>query len=94
MAGRAIERGFDTLLADKGKAFLYMPFMHSENMADQDHSIALYDAAKLNEGLKFARHHRDIVHRFGRFPHRNAILGRPNTPDEEIWLASDEAFLG
>lgn len=94
VAGRAIEQDFDKQLPDKGKAFLYMPFMHCENMIDQDRSVALYDAAGLEDNLKFARHHRDIVHQFGRFPHRNAILARPSTPAEEAWLASDAAFHG
>ena len=94
VAARAIERGFDQALDDQGKAFLYMPFMHSETLADQDRSLALFDAAGLEANLKWARHHRDIVRRFGRFPHRNAILGRPHTPEEEEWLTSPEAFRG
>ncbi len=94
VSGRAIELGFDQSLADSGKAFLYMPFMHSEDRVDQDRSVALYKAAGLSENLKFAQHHREIVRRFGRFPHRNAILCRTSTADEEVWLASDEAFLG
>ena len=71
-----------------------MPFMHSEDRADQDRSVALLEAAGLTDNLRWALHHRDIVHRFGRFPHRNAILGRPSTPDEDAWLASPEAFRG
>lgn len=94
VAARAIERGFDSQLMDSGKAFLYMPFMHSEDLADQDRSVALYEEAGLKNNLKFALHHRDIVRRFGRFPHRNAILSRTSTQDEEAWLASDEAFHG
>ena len=94
VAGRAIGRGFDRSLADQGKAFLYMPFMHSEDMVDQHRSVELFEAAGLQENLKFARHHREIVRRFGRFPHRNAILGRTSTPEEIDWLASDGAFHG
>lgn len=94
VAGRAIDKRFDMQLADSGKAFLYMPFMHSEDMTDQDRSVALYDAAGLKDNLKFAEHHRDIVRRLGRFPHRNTILGRISTPEEVDWLASDEAFHG
>lgn len=94
VAGRAIEQDFDKLLADKGKAFMYMPFMHSEDLADQDRSVALYDAAGLKNNLKFAQHHRDIIRQFGRFPHRNAILGRPSSPEEKAWLASETAFHG
>ncbi|MDH5446240.1 MAG: DUF924 domain-containing protein [Gammaproteobacteria bacterium] len=94
VAERAIEQGFDLQLTDSGKAFLYMPFMHSEDMRDQDRSVALYEAAGLKHNLKFAKHHRDIVRRFGRFPHRNMILGRTSTEEETDWLGSDEAFTG
>jgi uncharacterized protein (DUF924 family) len=93
-AQRAIERQFDQALPGPGKAFLYMPFMHSEDLADQDRAVALYEAAGLADNLRFARHHHAIVQRFGRFPHRNAILGRRSTPEEEAWLASAEAFRG
>ena len=91
---RAIEKGFDRDLEDARKAFLYMPLMHSEDIADQDRSVALYEAAGLEHNLKFARHHRELIRRFGRFPHRNAILGRENTAEEEEYLRSEGAFLG
>ncbi len=94
VAGRALARQFDQALPAKGKAFLYMPFMHSEKLADQDTAVALYEAAGLADNLRFARHHRAIVQRFGRFPHRNAILGRSSTAEEAAWLASAEAFHG
>jgi len=94
VARRAIERQFDETMPDKGKAFLYMPFMHSEDLVDQDRSVALFRAAGLDENLKFAFHHRDIIRRFGRFPHRNAILGRSSTAGEKAWLASKDAFRG
>lgn len=94
VARRAVSRGLDQQLPDKGKAFLYMPFMHSEDLADQDRAVELYEAAGLSDNLRFARHHRDIVRRFGRFPHRNAILGRSSTPEEQAWLTSGKAFLG
>lgn len=94
VANRAITQGLDQPLSDKGKAFLYLPFMHSEDLSDQDRSIALYDAAGLEDNLRFAHHHRDIIRQFGRFPHRNAILGRADTSEEETWLASDAAFHG
>ena len=94
IATRAVERKLDADLTDEQKAFLYMPFMHSESMEDQDKSVALYDAAGLAENLKFAQHHRDIIRRFGRFPHRNKILGRHSTQAELDYLVSDEAFHG
>jgi uncharacterized protein (DUF924 family) len=94
VAARAIERQFDAKLPDKGKAFLYMPFMHSEDITDQDRSVALFRTAGLAENLRFALHHHDIIRRFGRFPHRNIILGRDSTPQEIEWLASKDAFHG
>jgi uncharacterized protein (DUF924 family) len=68
--------------------------MHSEKLADQDQSVALFERAGLTDNLRFAEHHRDIVRRFSRFPHRNAILGRDSTPEELAYLASPEAFKG
>jgi len=94
IAGYAIDKRWDVTLPDEQKAFLYMPFMHSESLADQDRSVALYEASGLNDNLKFAKHHRELIHRFGRFPHRNAILGRESTEAERAYLASDEAFHG
>jgi uncharacterized protein (DUF924 family) len=92
VAGRAIVRGLDASLPDTGKAFLYLPYMHSESLADQDRAVELFEQARLEDNLKWARHHREIVRRFGRFPHRNAILGRASTPEETAWLDSPEGF--
>jgi uncharacterized protein (DUF924 family) len=94
VAADAIERGFDGQLEEKQKVFLYMPFMHSENLADQDRAVALFEAAGMKDNLRWAKHHRGIVERFGRFPHRNASLGRDPTEEEVAWLNSKEAFLG
>ncbi len=94
VAERAIARGFDQRLNDAQRLMLYLPYMHSESPADQARSVALFEAAGLTDSLKWARHHRDIVARFGRFPHRNAILGRESTAEEAAWLASEEAFHG
>lgn len=90
----AIDQGYDKQIDATRLAFLYMPFMHSENLVDQDLSVALFEAAGLENNLRFARHHREIVRRFGRFPHRNAILGRASTPQELEYLASKETFKG
>lgn len=90
----AIDRGFDIEMPPGQRAFLYMPLMHSEVLADQERSVTLFEAAGLEDNLRFARHHRDLIRRFGRFPHRNALLGRPSTPDELDYLASDGAFTG
>jgi uncharacterized protein (DUF924 family) len=90
----AIEKGFDQLLPAERRVFLYMPLMHSENMDDQNMSVSKYEAAGLEDNVRFAQHHRNIVQRFGRFPHRNEILGRESSQEELDWLATDEAFKG
>lgn len=94
VARRAIEQGWDGELDDSGKAFLYLPFMHSENLDDQDRAVALFEVAGLKDNVRFANHHRDIVRRFGRFPHRNAALSRDCTDEERAWLQTKEAFHG
>lgn len=91
---RAISQGYDLQLPMDQVTFLYMPLMHSENMDDQNLSVARFEAAGLQDNARFAQHHRNIVERFGRFPHRNEILGRDSTEDELQWLASDAAFKG
>lgn len=90
----AVRRGHDRALQGDRLAFLYMPLMHSEHLADQDRSVALFEAAALEGNLRFARHHRELIRRFGRFPHRNAILGRKSTPQEIAYLNSKQAFTG
>jgi uncharacterized protein (DUF924 family) len=82
----AIRAGFDRMVAPALRQFFYLPFMHSEQLADLERCIALNEPLG-GEPLRYARHHRDIVARFGRFPHRNAILGRTSTPEEERFLA-------
>lgn len=94
VAGFAIKRGFDESLEPVQRAFLYMPFMHSESLEDQDRSVTLYEQAGLSDNLAFAKHHREIVRQFGRFPHRNAILGRSSNPEELQYLVSEGAFTG
>ena len=94
VADRAIERGHDKAVEPDMRRFFYLPFMHSEELPDQERSVALAEAAGDAETVKWARHHRDIVARFGRFPHRNAILGRESTPEEAAFLAEEGAFKG
>jgi len=94
IARAAIDKGFDRVLSDEQKCFIYMPFMHSEDMIDQNRSIELFDQPGLEQSFRFANHHRDIVQRFGRFPHRNEILGRQSTQEEIAYLASPEGFHG
>ena len=94
VADLATDKGLDQSLSAEQKAFLYLPFMHSENLADQDKSVELFEKAGLTENLRYAKHHRELIQRFGRFPHRNRILGRESTAEEEDYLNSKEAFLG
>ncbi len=94
VAKAAIQRGFGSRLAQERVAFLYMPLMHSEDLTDQDLSVDCFRGAGLAAQMRFAEHHRGIVRRFGRFPHRNAILGRDSTAEELAYLASPEAFKG
>lgn len=86
-AKKMIARKTDIFLTQDQRPFAYMPFMHSEKLADQDECVRLCDA-RLDNGntLKFAHIHRDIILRFGRFPHRNVILGRETTPEEQAFL--------
>ena len=82
IARAAVDRGYDQDMTKDEKAFLYMPFEHSENLADQRRALALFTALGDDWLLGFARKHHDIIERFGRFPHRNAILGRAPRPAE------------
>jgi uncharacterized protein (DUF924 family) len=87
VASRAILNGFDGADPDMC-TFFYLPFMHSEELADQERAIAFYRARNDADGLKWAELHADIIRRFGRFPHRNAALGRATTREEQAFLDS------
>ncbi|MEJ2374148.1 MAG: DUF924 domain-containing protein [Pseudolabrys sp.] len=87
IASRAILAGFDGATPADMRGFFYLPFMHSEALADQEKAIVFYRAHGSEDGLKWAELHADIIRRFGRFPHRNAVLGRASTPEEESFLA-------
>ena len=82
VARAAVDRGLDGELEPAERGFLYMPFQHSEQLADQRRSLALFTALGDDYLLGYAKMHHDIIERFGRFPHRNAILGRAPRPDE------------
>lgn len=84
-ARRAVDRGDDGGMSVDERSFLYMPFMHSEDVADQDRACALFASSRPDQA-RYAEMHRDMVRRFGRFPHRNALLGRASTPEEEEFL--------
>ncbi len=85
-ARRAIEAGFDAQVEMQLRTFFYLPFEHSENLADQERALALYRALPDPNADRWALIHHDIIRRFGRFPHRNAALGRTTTPEEQAFL--------
>lgn len=91
-ATRAIDAGFDARVDPALRFFLYMPFEHSEAMPDQDRAVELFTALGDADLLGYANAHRDVIVRFGRFPHRNAALGRINTPEEQAWLDAGGGF--
>src|SRR5215475_15057517 len=86
VAAGALVRGFDGQVPKELFNFFYLPFEHSEDIADQERCIALNKATGDAENLKWAELHADIIRRFGRFPHRNAALGRVTTPEEQAFL--------
>ena len=89
----SVEHALDRELPAFQRMFLYMPFMHSENVEDQRRSVELFERLAGEEGapdvVSYAVAHRDIVERFGRFPHRNEILGRETTPEEAVFLTKE-----
>jgi uncharacterized protein (DUF924 family) len=82
VAKGAVERGLDDAMSPAERGFLYMPFQHSEALDDQNRSLALFTALGDDYQLGYAKKHHDVIARFGRFPHRNSILGRPPRPAE------------
>jgi uncharacterized protein (DUF924 family) len=86
VADLAIAGGLDQQVPAERRIFFYLPFEHSEDLADQDRCIALISAQGDEEYTRYAHAHRDVIARFGRFPHRNAILGRASTPEEVAFL--------
>ncbi|HEY8374880.1 MAG TPA: DUF924 family protein [Nannocystis sp.] len=94
IARAAVDAGLDDSLSQEERLFLYLPFEHSEDLADQERAVALIGALTENATWRdYAIRHRDIIARFGRFPHRNAILGRPSTAEEaEFLLEPNSSF--
>ena len=86
LARQAVSRGFDLSMSREQRHFVYLPFEHSEDREDQALSIHLIGQLGHDEWTRHALAHRSIIDRFGRFPHRNAILGRTSTPDELVLL--------
>ena len=90
----AVARGFDKELDTFERWFIYLPFEHSEDLADQERSVDLFRDVADEEAVKYVAAHRDVIARFGRFPHRNAILGRASTPEEIAYLKEPGALFG
>lgn len=90
-ARAAVDRGDDQAVADDRRVFFYMPFEHSENLADQNRAVQLISALGDEVYTDYAERHRDVIVQYGRFPHRNAILGRISTLAEERYLAEPGA---
>jgi uncharacterized protein (DUF924 family) len=97
IAARAVDAGLDKGVEPRLRPFFYLPFEHSESLADQDRSVALFEAHDAETGdvdsLKWAVMHRDVIRRFGRFPHRNPMLGRATTAEEQAFL-DEGGFAG
>jgi len=92
VALKAINKGYDEILNADELLFLFMPLMHSEILEHQDIQVKLFEKYDFND--EYSKHHRNIIKKFGRFPHRNDILGRKSSADEIEYLLSDSAFKG
>lgn len=88
-AREAIARGHDQAFEEELRPFFYLPLQHAENLADQEESLRLFGALTYPDADRWARHHHAVIERFGRFPHRNAALGRETTPEEAEFLEQD-----
>jgi len=88
IARTMIDKGFDLEISDARRSFVYMPFMHSEDLAEQDKAIELFSSRmpETNNNLSHSHKHREVIAQFGRFPYRNEALGRTSTPEERAYL--------
>lgn len=91
-AERALAAGHDAAFEPELRAFFYLPFEHSEDLADQQRSVALFEVLGNQTYTQYALEHRRVIERFGRFPHRNRALGRINTAEEQAWLDAGGGF--
>jgi uncharacterized protein (DUF924 family) len=89
----AVAKGFDLLEPVARRRFIYLPYEHSESLSDQNRSVELFGRMREQDpmGYDYALRHREVIEKFGRFPHRNAALGRASTPEEESYLATPGA---
>jgi uncharacterized protein (DUF924 family) len=92
IAQHAIAAGLDQQLTSQQRWFLYMPFQHSEDRAVQARSVELFTQLGDRDNIGWAQRHKEVIDRFGRFPHRNAVLGRESTPEERQFLATHRGF--
>ena len=90
LAQEGLEQALDLPVVQRG--FFYMPFMHSESLTIHEEALRLFDQPGLEKRLKYEKMHMDILQQFGRYPHRNAILGRPSTKEEEEYLKEHSGF--
>lgn len=90
-ANAAVDAGLDQIVDAERRLFFYMPFEHSESLADQDRSVELFNQLANDDYLDYAHKHRDVITEFGRFPHRNLILGRDSTAEEAAYMAKPGA---
>src|SRR5690625_5230880 len=91
-ARRAVEAGLDAQVEPALRGFVYMPFEHSEELADQHRAVDLFRALGDEVSLDYAIRHLEVIERFGRFPHRNRALGRESTSEEQAWLDAGGGF--
>ncbi len=92
LARNALDTGLVDAIEPQARAFVYMPLMHSEVLADQERCLDLFKSTGNAEAIRYAEEHRDIIARFGRFPHRNRALGRQSTPDELEFLKTHDGY--
>lgn len=94
VARHTVGKHLDKVLPVLRRRFLYLPFEHAEDLACQEESVRLFEAIRKDDplGYDYALRHRDVIAKFGRFPHRNAILGRDTTPEEAAYLAEHGGF--
>ena len=92
IADEAIERGYGNQLTEAEQHFLYIPYMHSEDLSDQNKSVLFFTELGDSDTLEFATKHRKMIEKFGRFPHRNKVLGRRTTPEEQEAIDSGFAW--
>jgi uncharacterized protein (DUF924 family) len=88
-ATMALDAGQDRLVENDLRRFFYLPLQHSENRADQDRQLALFQTMERPDDDRWAEHHHKVIANFGRFPHRNRALGRETTPEEQLFLDAD-----